>query len=97
MLIGKAGDRTDSQVVDEHGRVIANCGMEPSHQLDDDEALANARLIAAAPQLLEALQEMFALFEAHAQYDDDSAAAVKLARQAITRATGKSQPKLQKP
>jgi len=53
-VIGKAGDRSDAQVVDDCGRVIANCGMEPSHQLDDDEALANARLIASAPTLLDA-------------------------------------------
>ena len=58
MLIGKAGDRTDAQVVDEHGRVIANCGMEPSHQLDDDEAIANARLVASVPELLYALQSL---------------------------------------
>jgi hypothetical protein len=55
MLIGKAGDRSDSQVVDDCGRVIANCGMEPSHQLDDDEAMANAMLIAAAPGMVAVL------------------------------------------
>lgn len=49
---------------------------------------ANARLIAAAPDLLSALYEMYSMFYAHEQYDDDSAAVVKLASEAINLATG---------
>lgn len=54
------------------------------------EGLANARLIAAAPELLAALEDMFALFADHAQYDEDGheAAAVAVARAAIAKAKG---------
>lgn len=47
------------------------------------EADANASLIAASPELFIALQKMLAVFKDHEQYDEDSAAAVKLARSAI--------------
>ncbi len=52
------------------------------------EREANARLIAASPDLLSAIQEMYSMFYAHEQYDDNSAAAVKLARASINLATG---------
>jgi hypothetical protein len=60
-----------------HLAIITPCNIE-----------ANARLIASSPDLLSALQEMYSMFCAHEQYDDDSAAAVKLARSAINLATG---------
>ena len=52
---------------------------------------ANARLIAAAPELLEALRGMLALDEEHHQRghcDDDVCAEVLKARAAIAKATG---------
>lgn len=67
------------------GRIVIRTA-QGSHYASTYDPQA-ARLIVAAPELLEALQEMFALFEAHEQYDDDSAAAVKLARLALTKAT----------
>ena len=53
--------------------------------------MADARLIAAAPELLEALRGMLALDEEHHQRghcDDDVCAEVRKARAAIAKATG---------
>ena len=49
-----------------------------------------AALMAAAPDLLAALKEMYALYEDHAQYDEEGyeTAAINAARAAIARATG---------
>ena len=55
--------------------------------------LANARLIAAAPELLDALRGMLALDDEHHQRghcDDDVCAEVRKAHAAITKATGES-------
>ena len=51
---------------------------------------ADARLIAAAPDLLAALDTMLALFADHAQYDDEGheTAAILAAQIAITKAKG---------
>lgn len=51
---------------------------------------ANARLIAAAPELLSALEEMRALFGDHMQYDDEGyeTAAILNAQAAIAKARG---------
>lgn len=54
---------------------------------------ANARLIAAAPELLEALRGMLALDEEHHQRghcDDDVCAEVRKALAAIAKATGEN-------
>lgn len=53
-----------------------------------DESRPNAALIAAAPDLLEALNDMVAMFADHAQYDDDGheTAAIEAARMAIAKA-----------
>ena len=51
------------------------------------EADANARLIAAAPDMFVALQEMLSMFKDHRDYGDDEATAVKLALAAINLAT----------
>jgi len=56
---------------------------------DKDENMANAKLIAAAPELLEALQLMVGTFldteGSHSQCEDD---ATDVARAAIAKATG---------
>ena len=55
---------------------------------------ANAHLIAAAPELLEALRGMLALDEEHHQRghcDDDVCAEVRKARAAIAKATGEEE------
>jgi len=69
----------------------AHCGGLTSVKLP--EAEANARLIAAAPELLAALEEMYALYADHAQYDEEGheTAAINSARAAIARATGAAQ------
>ena len=46
-----------------------------------------ARLFAAGPDLLKALQEMLSAFQDHEQYDEDSAEVIKMARAAINKAT----------
>lgn len=50
----------------------------------------NATLIAAAPDMLAALEEMNALFADHAQYDEEGheTAAIKAAQAAIAKAKG---------
>lgn len=53
---------------------------------EDDEVQANARLIAAAPELLEALEYMLDACEAHGVSDNDFP--IQLARTAIRLATG---------
>jgi len=55
---------------------------------DDAERKANANLIAAAPDLLSALQEMMSVFKDHEQYDEESAEVVSMARAAIAKAEG---------
>jgi hypothetical protein len=52
-----------------------------------DESLANARLIAAAPQLLEALQDTFAMLETSLLRDTFGREWVEKARAAIATAT----------
>lgn len=43
-------------------------------------------LIAAAPELLSALEEMMSVFQDHEQYDEESAEVVSMARAAIAKA-----------
>lgn len=65
---------------------VASCGPTA----DPAQQAANARLIAAAPELLEALRGMLALDEEHHQrgHCDDVCAEVLKARAAIAKATG---------
>jgi len=58
--------------------------------LCDFDIMENAWLIAAAPDLLAALEEMTAMFADHAQYDDEGheTAAIAMARTAIAKAKG---------
>jgi len=69
----------------------AHCGGLTSVKLP--EAEANARLIAAAPELLAALVEMVVLYADHEQYDDEGyeTAGINAARAAIARAQGAAQ------
>lgn len=53
-----------------------------------DERHANQQLIAAAPDLVLALQVMLCQFQDHEQYGEDDADAVSIARAAIAKATG---------
>jgi hypothetical protein len=57
----------------------------------DLQAQANARLISAAPCLLEALQNLEAAFQSHTQWNGEPLNEVKAARAAIAAAT-KEQP-----
>jgi hypothetical protein len=54
---------------------------------DAENYKANALLIAAAPAMFIALQEMLCMFKDHRDYGDDEATAVKLALTAINLAT----------
>ena len=57
-------------------------------EISDGELFANAALIAAAPDLLAALEAMVAMFADHAQYDEDGheTAAIAAARAALRKA-----------
>lgn len=78
---------------DKEGYSIADC--EPSGPVWNlDEADANARLIAAAPDLFEALRSCLAEMEAW-ELDpemDTAAEPIRLARAAIAKATGQTAP-----
>lgn len=64
-------------------------GYVGSEIVTHDQQLANARLIAAAPELLEALRGMMAEYEAlHAEHDLGECQATVDARAAIAKATG---------
>ena len=72
-------------------QIIALCDEDLS--LSSDEQLANARLIAAAPELLEALQQLDRLLDytkSGAFSDYDRAKCVVVARAAIAKARGES-------
>jgi len=70
------------------------CEMNSS--LAPDDVSANARLIAAAPQLLEALKELIAEYDAmeltQGCYPNETGGMI-LARQAIAHATGEQVPR----
>jgi len=72
----------------DYGRIVWAIGhgevaQTPGRLLDTEDE-ANARLIAAAPDLLEALEQVVNLLD----YDDDSLGARMVARAAILKATG---------
>ena len=74
---------------DEDGEVLSICKLPFHHH--DDENEANARLIAAAPDLLEALHAMLshtAMLDPSQGFDGFDHSAVNQARAAIAKAEG---------
>ena len=69
------------------GIVIADCGPSRSGYCDS-ETEANARLIAAAPDMLEALKEFVAYSECHCAEPECPPCAYCMAEQAIEKAEG---------
>lgn len=65
-----------------------NHATEESQESDSEQMAANARLIAAAPELLEALQEMLHIMEQHEQLSGCECSIGDEARSAIAKATG---------
>lgn len=79
--------------VRDEAKHICTINNLPTHILANRDAAtaeANAALIAAAPELLSALEEMQALFGDHMQYDDEGyeTAAILNAQAAIAKARG---------
>ncbi len=71
-----------------HSVAIAN--IPARHTISRDEALANARLIAAAPELREALWAMVTSFHAVEYLDDYMKQASRKAREVLAKAEGRS-------
>lgn len=65
-----------------------NHATEESQEADAALMAANARLIAAAPELLEALREMVAMCATFDEDPDRQTAAFEAAEKAIAKATG---------
>ena len=63
--------------------LIADCGWG---DLPLAQMRLNAQIMAAAPDLIAALQHMLQQFADHAQYDEEDAAAVHAAQAAIAKA-----------
>ena len=86
MYLGGAWTVTSSPLSEPRGGEIVEVVYGPN----GGTSKANARLIAAAPELLEALRGMLALDDEHHQRghcDDDVCAEVRKARAAIAKAT----------
>lgn len=76
-------------------RLICNRDITVAEVLDDchpdaDQELANARLIAAAPELLEACQALVRAIDCRRTLDEIEA--TRAARKAISKATGNQSP-----
>jgi hypothetical protein len=71
---------------DDHFVIVTNHETHYAKTFDPSAA----RLIAAAPGLLSALEEMMAVFQDHEQYDEDSAEVIQSAREAIRKAKGEA-------
>jgi hypothetical protein len=70
------------------GVMLAECADRWFLKVNSDEAKANARLIAAAPELLEALQNLLAV--AGVRIDDPRIVQFDAARAAVAKATGEA-------
>lgn len=79
-----------TQAPQQHVCTVNNLSVEKLYQRDADAALANARLIAAAPELLDACRCALADLEGLELDGDDCPAAltIKELRAAIAKATG---------
>ena len=86
-------DWDGAHVTDKHGRIVADCqGCDipgTCGEVGTDEAEANARLIAAAPELLEALKVAESELRYHAATRNSEA--LEIVRAAIQKATGGEQ------
>lgn len=84
--IGLRQPSSDKFIYGSNGGEVADCNMESNFP---EENLANARLIAAAPELLEALRDALgSLIEARDEHDFNSACTIKIAQDAIAKAEG---------
>jgi hypothetical protein len=77
------GDRNDGE-----GRYVADCHCNGLNGAEQPEDAANARLIAAAPDLLEALQGMLDVYGNDGHLHAPALAALRAARAAIAKAGG---------
>jgi len=84
------GNKHRFLIHDSAGQTIATTTGDPDHAPDYYRALANARLIAAAPDLLAALKAFDDAFSHYCEGDPDSdeVSALYQAREAIAKATG---------
>ncbi|MES2620203.1 MAG: hypothetical protein V4615_05055 [Bacteroidota bacterium] len=71
---------------------IARCPYIAALNREREEAQSNARLIAAAPELLEALLQITGQFGTQRNADNYSRFAIEKAEAAIAKATGKEVP-----
>lgn len=85
--IGDAGKTVFWPVTDEPSPIAITNLIPPTPRAGIDERKANARLIAAAPELLEALESIVAAYSNIGSGAIDSAAVIALARAAIAKAT----------
>ena len=81
-------------IVTESDAIAQLCNLwrpddDPAETIGKNEVMANARLIAAAPEMLEALREMLSMFGDHEQYDEDSAQVISQTRQVIAKVEGR--------
>jgi len=82
----RTAEHESRSVVRADGRSIAWCGTYP-----EDEAIANARLIAAAPELLQAARD-FISWGTGAGYRFESGSPLDRARDAVDKAEGRTSP-----
>ncbi len=85
----QVNERFDGHVMTSDGLAVADCCLDYS-SIDFDEQKINARLIAAAPELLEALKEISEVFDVSWREGSTQRRLGDLARTAIAKATGET-------